>query len=343
MAVARDAKPIALGDDDEAITSRTPLSDAWYQFRRNRLAVVALLFIIGLVILALTADLWRDIGLIDDPYFQHEGPRMAFAQPMTCSLDPRRQDPQWCFILGTDEVRRDLFSRIVYGTRVSIAVGVVGAVTSMLVGVIYGVISGYYGGRLDNLMMRFVDFMYAIPDLALIILLQTFFKALSDYRDTVGPLGRVLVDIDRSMGGLFFLFVVIGLLSWIGIARLSRGQVLSYKQKEFVEAARAIGARNRRIIFAHLLPNIIGPLVVVGCLAVPAFIFTEAALSFLGIGVNPPTPSWGSLISSAQQRGFASTPHMVLGPGLMLSLTVLAFNFLADGLRDALDPSLRGS
>jgi oligopeptide transport system permease protein len=343
MAVAQGAKPLSLNADDEQFTARTPWLDAWTQFRRNKMAVLSLIFIIGLIILAVTADFWQQRGLLDDPYFQHEGTNMAFADPMTCSLDVRRQDPQWCFILGTDEVRRDFFTRILYGTRVSMAVGVVGASVSMLVGVTYGVIAGYYGGRLDNLMMRFVDFMYAIPDLALIILLQTFFKALSDYRDTVGPFGRTLVDIDKGMGGLFFLFIVIGLLSWIGIARLSRGQILGQKNKEYVEAARAIGARNNRIIFTHLLPNILGPLVVVGCLSVPAFIFTESALSFLGIGVNPPVPSWGSLIADAQRRGFASTPHMVLGPGLMLTLTVLAFNFLADGLRDALDPSLRGT
>jgi oligopeptide transport system permease protein len=340
MAVAGYAKPASL--HEEKVRSRSPFTDAWYQFRRNRLAMLSLVFIIGLAVVAVTADFWQQIGMIDAPDFQHEGARMARADPMTCSLDPRRQNPQWCFVFGTDSLRRDLLAQVVYGARVSMAVGLVGTITSMLIGVVYGVISGYYGGRIDNLMMRFIDFMYAIPDLALIIVLQTFFKSLAAYQDTAGPLARVLTDLDRSMGGLFFLFIVIGLLSWIGVARLARGQVLSYKQKEFVEAARALGARDRRIIFIHLLPNITGPLVVVACMAVPGFIFTEVALSYLGIGVSPSTPSWGALINDAQQRGFGSAPHLLLVPSVVFSLTVMAFNFLADGLRDALDPGLRG-
>lgn len=310
------------------------------------MAVVSIGFIVFLVFLALGADALRQIGFIDDPNYQHVSSGvtgMAYAPPMTCTQDPRRMDPQWCFTFGTDDLGRDMMSRIVYGARISLAVGIVGAVVSMAVGVTYGVVSGYYGGTLDNLMMRFVDFMYAIPDLALIILFQTFFKAMAAYKDRVGPFGRALVDIDRSMGGLFFLFIVIGLLSWIGIARLARGQVLGFKNKEFVEAARSIGVRNRRIIFAHLLPNILGPLVIVVCGSVPGFIGTEAALSYLGIGVNAPTPSWGDMISLAQQGGFGSRPYLAIIPSAMLTLTVLAFYFLADGLRDALDPSLRGS
>ncbi len=350
MAVAESAgaqaKPIALEAEETKV--RTPLGDAWRQFRQNRLAVLSGLFVIALILVALGADILKGVpgkGLIDDPTFQHEGRegiRMAFAPPMTCSVDPRRQDPQWCFVLGSDYIRRDNLSRLVYGARVSLAVAFVGASVTFLLGIIYGVVSGYYGGRVDNLMMRFVDFLYGIPGLPIIILMQVFFKTLANYKSEVGPLGAALVDIDNSMGGLFFLFIAIGALGWIDIARLARGQVLSYKQKEFVEAARAVGARDRRIIFVHLLPNIIGPLVVVICLSIPGFIFTEAALSYLGLGVNPPTPSWGEMINTAQQGGFRSQPHLVLAPGVMLSLTTLAFNFLGDGLRDALDPKLRG-
>jgi ABC-type dipeptide/oligopeptide/nickel transport system permease subunit len=203
-------------------------------------------------------------------------------------------------------------------------------------------IAGFYGGRIDNIMMRFIDLLYGLPSLPIIILMQAFFKALSNDVDRVGPLGRALVDIDNSFGGLFFVFIVIGLLGWIGMARLTRAQMLSYKQKEFVEAARAIGARDRRIILTHLLPNIIGPLVVVECLSIPGYIFTEASLSYLNLGINPPTASWGQMISDAQAAGFTSRPFLVLAPSIALAFTVLAFNFLGDGLRDALDPRLRG-
>ncbi|MCE7948367.1 MAG: ABC transporter permease [Chloroflexi bacterium CFX4] len=341
MAVA--SKPLSLGKQHDETKTRTPLSDAWNQFRRNRLALVGMGFIIFLIVIAVGADVLQSIGFLDNPLYQHEAPGMTFAPPMTCTQDPRRMDPQWCFVFGTDDLRRDMMSRAVYGARVSLSVGFVGATIAMLIGTSYGMIAGYYGGRLDNLMMRFIDFLYAIPDLALFILLQIFFKAIAAERERVGPFGQALVDIDRSMGGLFFLFIVLGLLSWIGIARLARGQTLSYKQKEFVEAARAIGARDRRIIFTHLLPNVFGPLVVVGVQSVAGFIGVETALSYLGIGVNAPTPSWGSMIATAQNNTFGAYPHLVLVPATMLTLTVLSFYFLADGLRDALDPSLRGS
>lgn len=334
------AKPLSLEKDESR--TRSPWTDAWVQFRRNKIAVLALLFIIGLIIVALSAELLQRVGFIDDPNFQHEAKDMTFAPPLTCTQDPRRMNPQWCFLFGTDDLRRDMLSRVVYGARISLAVGFIGAAVSLTVGILYGMIAGYYGGRLDNLMMRFVDFLYAVPDLALFILLQIFFKALAAEKDRVGPFGAALVEIDRGMGGVFFLLIVIGLLSWIGVARLARGQVLSFKQKEFIEAARSIGARNRRIMLNHLLPNIAGPLIVVGTQAIAGFIGVEATLSYLGIGVNAPTPSWGDMIQLAQQAGFSSYPHLVLVPGIALGLTVLAFYFLADGLRDAFDPSLRG-
>lgn len=339
MAAAPNAKPITLSEEREVV--RTPLRDAWDQFKRNKLAVVSGIFIILLIVVSLTADVWRSLGTIDDPNFQHRG--SSYADPMTCTTDLRRMNPSWCFVAGTDGLGRDLFSRVVYGSRVSLAVGFVGTITSMTFGVVYGVIAGFYGGRIDNFMMRFVDFMYALPGLPLIILFRTFFKELENYPEQAGDFGRWLIQVNRNMGGLLFIFIVIGLLSWIGVARLARGQVLSAKNKEYVESARAIGARNRRIIFIHILPNIMGPLIVVAAASIPGFMFTEAALSYLGLGVNPPTPSWGDMINEAQVRGFASAQHLVIAPGLAFSLTLLAFNYLGDGLRDALDPSLRGS
>lgn len=340
MAVAQGAEPLSLVVDDTKVHS--PWMDAWIQFRHNRLAVVSLIFVVGLVLMALTADIWRGLGTIDDFTFIHAGDHMVYADPMTCSVDPIRSHPQWCFVFGADGLGRDNLSRLVYGTRVSLAVAAVGSTTSFLVGIIFGVVSGYYGGRIDNIMMRIVDLLYGLPELPIIILMQVFFKALADYKDTVGPLGQKLVDINNSMGGMFFLFIAIGLLSWIGLARLARGQILSYKQKEFVEAAKAVGARDRRIIFTHLLPNIIGPLIVAEFLSIPGYIFAEAGLSYLGLGVNAPTPSWGQMLADAQKAGFLSKPFLILTPAFALAITSLAFNFLGDGLRDALDPRLRG-
>ncbi len=305
----------------------------WRHVRRNPGAAIGLVAVIGLGLLALTADLWRNAGLIDDYANVHTG--SGYALPMTCATD---STPEYCFMFGADKAGRDIFSRAVYGTRVSLAVAVIGASVSLTLGTFYGIISGYYGGRVDATMMRFIDFLYGLPGLIVIILMQVFFKALDDYKDQVGPFGASFVELNRRMGGLLFVFIVIGLLSWIGMARLARGQVLAYKQKEFVEAARAVGARDFRIIFVHLLPNIIGPLIVAETLAVPGYIFTEASLSFIGLGVRAPTPSWGDMIIRAQREGFTARPYLVLVPGIALAVTSLAFNFLGDGLRDWLDP-----
>jgi len=184
-------------------------------------------------------------------------------------------------------------------------------------------------------MMRVVDFLYAFPFLIVVILLQTYFKALQRRGGD-----NLFFDLNEKMGGLLFLFIAIGLLNWIGMARIARGQVLSYKRMEFVEAARAVGASDTRIVVKHLLPNIIGPLIVSESLAIPGYIFTEAFLSFIGLGVDPPTASWGIMISEAAP-GLRSYPFQVLVPAIALSLTTLAFNFLGDGLRDALDPRLK--
>ncbi|MFH1609299.1 MAG: ABC transporter permease, partial [Candidatus Bipolaricaulota bacterium] len=191
-----------------------------------------------------------------------------------------------------------------------------------------------------NLMMRFVDFLYGFPLLIFIILLQAYFKAVSR-RGATGLVG-VMVGIDKAMGGMFFLFIALGILNWIGMARLARGQTLSLKQKDYIEAARALGASNLRVVFRHVLPNILGPCIVSETLAIPGYIFTEAFLSFIGLGVTPPTPSWGLMISETYQ-GIQSYPWECLIPGAALALTTLAINFLGDGLRDAVDPRLRGT
>ncbi|MFH1484734.1 MAG: ABC transporter permease [Chloroflexota bacterium] len=243
------------------------------------------------------------------------------------------------YVMGADFMGRDVLSRIIYGARVSLTVGIVGATMSMLIGVAYGSIAGYYGGKLDNAMMRFVDLMYAFPTLLLIILIMVYFRSVAASGQAEGLI-KVLRAIDTSMGGLFFIFIGIGVTAWMTMARLVRGMVLSLKEKEFVQAARAVGASEARIIAFHLLPNFVGPVVVAETLNMPTYILYEAFLSFIGLGVNPPTPSWGAMINEGMQ-GMRSYPHLVLFPGLALALTLLSFNFLGDGLRDALDPKMR--
>ncbi len=383
MADNQDAKPVSLLDDSITAHKTSPLGDAFRQFRRNRASVVAVIVICIFSFIALTASLWTKAGILDhsrgfqsihtinprgwdsvdnwpdpghcarDNLDQPEqwcsllSPEDRVRFPDRCGLPELTQaqvtQPQWCFWLGGDAQGKDWLTQTVYGSQVSLAVAITGSSVALMVGIIYGVISGFYGGRLDNMMMRFVDFLYGIPGLVIIILMQVFFREISsEYSDSGGVIGFI-IEINKSMGGLFFLFIAIGLLSWIGMARLARGQVLAYREKEFVEAARAVGASDRRIIFVHLLPNVIGPLLVAETLAIPGYIFTEAFLSFIGLGVQPGTPSWGEMISRVrQQGGFSSNRHIVLVPSIALVILTLAFNFFGDGLRDALDPRLRG-
>jgi oligopeptide transport system permease protein len=196
--------------------------------------------------------------------------------------------------------------------------------------------AGYMGGRADNLMMRFVDIMYAFPTLLLVILMMAFFRS-SFTQSQEGSLAFRLNEIDSAFGGMLFIFIGIGLTSWMTIARLARGQVLSVRRNEYIEAAISIGSSDRSIIFRHVLPNILGPIIVNESLAIPGYISFEAFLSFIGLGVNPPTPSWGSMISDGS-AAIISYPHQAIFPALALFMVMFAFNFLGDGLRDALDP-----
>ena len=241
--------------------------------------------------------------------------------------------------MGSDKLGRDVYSRLVYGTRVSMAVAYLGAAISFTIGVSWGLVTGYSRPRIDNIMMRIVDIIYAYPTLILIILLQVFLTALAqkDPAD-MRPLEQLFVNLDQNSGGLFFVFVAIGAVSWLNMARLMRGQVMHYKEQEFVQAAHVVGANDRRIMGRHLLPNAIGPCIVAETLAIPTYIATEAFLSFIGLGVQPPTPSWGSMIADGY-GALRTAPWLIFFPALALSLTMLAFNFLGDAIRDTLDPS----
>ncbi len=313
--------------------------DALRRLVRNRAAVVGGTIIIILILAAVFAD------------------RLAVMHYAKQNLVANNSAPQWVlnlfptmkpyaqlnndYPLGADYAGRDLFSRIIYGARVSLTVAFIGPLISLMIGVIYGSISGFFGGSVDNIMMRIVDVLYAFPQLLFIILLLAFFRS-TLARPDPGTFTYAMSQLDARLGGMLFIFIGIGVTAWETMARLTRGQVLSTREKEFIEAARTIGANNLRIMFRHILPNIIGPLVVAETLAIPGYISTEAFLSFIGLGVNPPTPSWGSMISdgSAVIRTY---PNQAVFPALALAITMFAFNFLGDGLRDALDPRLRGT
>ena len=280
--------------------SRGLWSDAWRRVRKNRMAVASAVFLFAMTALAFGAGLVP--GLADPK-----------AQDLRLGATP----PSASHVFGTDELGRDVLARVIHGGRISLLVGLVGTLVSILIGVSYGAFSGYKGGKVDDFLMRVVDVLYSLPYIFLVILLLVFFS--------------------RS---IFMLFIALGLVQWLTMARIVRGQVLSLKNQTFVEAARALGATDRSIIFKHIVPNTLGPVIVYTTLTVPAVILQEAFLSFLGLGVQPPDASWGTLVSDGAKQ-IALFPWLVVFPGVALSLTLLAFNFLGDGLRDALDPQDR--
>ena len=274
--------------------------DAWSRLWRNRMAVGCGAFLALLTVLCFGAPLLP--GLPD---------------PNLPDFDLGAAPPSWVHWFGTDTLGRDLLARTLYGGRISLLVGFVATLVSLVVGVSYGAVAGYKGGRTDEVLMRIVDILYSLPYIFLVILLLVFFSK-----------------------SLLMLFVALGLVQWLTMSRIVRGQVLSLKQQAFVEAARALGATDRRIIFAHLVPNTLGPVIIYSTLTVPAIMLQEAFLSFLGLGVQPPDASWGVLINEGRQL-MTLFPWLVTFPGLALAATLFAFNFLGDGLRDALDPQAR--
>jgi oligopeptide transport system permease protein len=290
-------------------------SDAWGRLRKNRLAILGLV----LVALLLFAGIFGPI-LAPWPYQVQDLPAI-FANGNR-PLHPGAPN----HLLGTDNLGRDLLSRLLDGARISVSVAFVVQVVILTIGVPVGALAGWFGGRLDNLLMRFTDVIYAFPDILFIILLSVAF------RETF---------FGQALDGLLLVFMAIGITAWVTVARLVRGQMLSLKETEFVEAARAIGVSDRRIVTRHLLPNGIGPVIVAVTLGIPSAILAEATLAYIGVGVQPPRASWGSLIAEGQ-KSMRGEPHLVLFPAIFIALALIGFTFLGDGLRDALDPKLKG-
>ena len=290
-------------------------SDAFSRLRRNKLAMVGL----GLVILLLLAAI---VGPFIAPYPYDQQDIKAILANGGEPLPPGSGG----HILGTDSLGRDLLSRLLDGARISVSVALVVQIVVLLIGVPVGAIAGWFSGRADNILMRITDIMYAFPDLLFIIILSVTF------RET--PIGQ-------AMDGLLLVFIAIGLTSWVTVARLVRGQLLSLKETEFVEAAKAVGVSDRNIVTRHLLPNGISPVIVAVTLGIPAAILAEATLAYIGIGVQPPRASWGSLVADGY-KFIRSYPYLVFWPALFIALALASFTFLGDGLRDALDPKLKG-
>jgi oligopeptide transport system permease protein len=318
-------------------------SDALRRLRRNWAAMIGAVIVILNLLVALFAASLAPTPF-DDTSFASSNAAPIWVTKVFPGMKPREEggyvkidNSYW---LGADKLGRDLLSRIVYGARISMAVAIVGPLISIMIGLMIGLVAGYNGGRTDNLLMRFVDIMYAFPTILLIILLMTVFRAGSGQHEP-GTLVHTLSRLDAAMGGLLFIFIGIGLTSWMGAARLVRGQVLSVRENDYVRAAYALGAPTKRIIVRHVLPNIVGPLIITETLGIPTYIAYEAFLSFIGLGVNPPTPSWGGMIAEGALV-IQTYPNQALFPALALFLLMFAFNFLGDGLRDALDPTLRG-
>ncbi|MFA6209398.1 MAG: ABC transporter permease [Candidatus Obscuribacterales bacterium] len=292
MQTLDSSKPIAVKPLDQSVIAR---------LKRIPTAYFAFWVIAAICLVALLS--WMGFSL--SPY--------SFDQTSSDFL----AGPSSQHLMGTDELGRDLLSRIVYGARLSIAIGLTTAAVAFLIGTLYGAVSGYFGGKVDTLLMRGVDIAYSLPDLLVMILIGVL-------------LGRGTVGI----------LIALGLVSWMGTARLVRAQFLQLKNEEFIEAARAQGQSGLNIVFKHLLPNAIGPIIVALTFTVPSAILSESTLSFIGLGLSPPACSWGTLASDGW-RSLRAHPHLIFFPSLFIFMTVLSFNFLGDGLRDALDPRTR--
>ncbi len=274
--------------------------DAWRRLKTNKVAILSLIILSLIIIMSI-------IGPIISGYEYEEVDPKSLNQPPSSE--------HW---FGTDELGRDLFSRVWQAGRVSIIIGITGALISAIVGTIYGGIAAYFGGKVDNIMMRIVEILYSIPYLLVVILVS-------------------IVTDSKSLGSML---IALTLTGWCGTARMVRGQMLQIKSQEYIMAAETLGVKPSKIIIRHLIPNVLNVLIVSISFSIPNYIFSESFLSFIGLGIQPPNTSWGALASAAQQK-FIFYPYQLFFPGLMIALTMLSFTLLGDGLRDALDPRLR--
>jgi len=335
---ASDFMPATKEEKQDLVVMRKSMNfwrDGLNRLRRNHIAMISLAVIVLAIIFSF-------IGPEVYPYSYEQQIRgsenlgiMEFSEQELA----RKAAGESVFphILGTDNLGRDLVIRLMMGGRISIIVGMIAALLVLVIGSTYGAIAGYFGGKIDMIMMRLVDIIYSVPDILIIILLQVTLKyPLKELANNVPGFGWI-----NTIGvGLICIFVVFALLYWVGMARIVRGQILSLKEQEYVTAARALGASHRRIIWKHLLVNCIGTLIVTTTLQIPSIIFTESFLSFIGLGVSAPMPSLGSMASDAID-GIQSFPHRLIAPAIFISLIILSFNLFGDGLRDAFDPKLK--
>jgi len=325
-----------MAENTQVVKGTSLWRDAWKRLLKNKLAVF------GLYVLAFMA-----VAVIFGPYIIYWTTGLTadyFPKGDLIKSFPPFQAPDgsfsWTHPMGTDEAGRDLLARVLQGGRISLMVGIISTIVSLIVGVSYGAIAGFLGGRIDNIMMRIVDVIYSIPYILIVIVLLSVFgkqntpQWIQKVSEIFGGAGN------QSLSQIFLLFFALGLVSWLTMARVVRGQVLSLKNQEFVLAARATGVSTFGIIFRHLVPNTLGPVIVYATLTVPSVMLTEAFLSFLGLGVQAPYASWGSLASDGI-KNIAIYPWQMIFPGVTMALTLFSLNFVGDGLRDALDPQTR--
>lgn len=350
-----DTNEQVLNEFDQAVKPVSLWADAWKRLKKNHLALLGLYIVTIYILISLLAPILpfyspssqHLMHLNLPPSFKPAGTlavrkvemrilqlkrvletqnREDLKQELVLQeaelikvVDSIAHDPahRRVYLLGTDYLGRDMLARIVYGGRISIGIGLVGTITAVLIGIVVGAVAGYLGGRIDNLLMRFVDIMYGLPYMLIVIIMMAI--------------------VPSGTNSIFVLFIAIALVSWLTIARVVRGQIISLKNSEFVEAARSMGAGSGRIIFRHLLPNTLGLIIIFSTLQMPSFIMNESFLSFLGLGVSAPTASWGTLVADGV-KGMELYPWRLFFPAVAMTIFLFAMNFLGDGLRDALDP-----
>ena len=306
---------------DEPVVGTSLWKDAWKRLKRNKLAVLGMVVVCFVILAsALGPPIIRSVTGYTYDYIPSD-PKLLVSLPPFTATDGSFS---WTHPMGTDDAGRDILARVLLGGRISLMVGIISTLVSLVIGITFGATAGYLGGRVDEVMMRMVDVLYAIPYMMIVIVLLAFFGGQS------------------PMGQLVLLFVALGAVSWLTMARIVRGQVISLKNQEFVLAARATGVPAWKIIARHLVPNTLGPVIVYATLTIPSVMLLEAFLSFLGLGVQAPLASWGSLSADGIQN-IAIFPWQLMCPGITMAITLFSLNFLGDGLRDALDPQMRKS